>query len=351
MKILLRKFWIFFLFFIAVANVWAEELPQLDACLLAFSDHPECVKSRGVLFKGGLVKLKPVRFQYYHLGGREDNNLWLRLRIKNNGPKKALLQVLEGVGGPDGNYFQAGHNNNIDFLANFTAGKTRLLEVEPRGELDLFTRQLPYDKVISGTEQFTLWQGDNVQFYLLSLQDPQEEASYSELADSNDVHARGFYPLTDRFVNLVWDMQEEIWAPVGGVRQPNYIRGPELKGDYGTIYSIKYLILNDSDVEKNFTLYFNPRGGVATATIYGTLKTVENVEAHQWLNDSLPSWQGLSKDGNTFELWEVPKEVQAKEMYPIHSFTIPAHTRIVLHALTVPEGASNYPIRLVLSSD
>ncbi|MBQ7528745.1 hypothetical protein IJT10_02425, partial [bacterium] len=294
---------------------------------------------------------KPVRFQYYHLGGREDNNIWLRLRIKNNGLKKARLQIIEGVGGPDGNYFRAGHDNNVNFLANFTSRKDRLIEIAPQSEVDLFTKQLPYDKVISGTEQFTLWQGDNVQYYLLSMQDPQEEVSFSELSDSSDVHARGFYPLTDRFVSLVWDMQREIWVPVGGVRQPNYIKGPELKGDYGTIYSVKYLILNDNDEEKKFTLYFNPRGGAATATVYGALKKVENVEPSQWLNDNIPSWQGASSVGDEFELWEVAQEVKAREMYPVQSFNIPAHTRAVLHTITVPEGASNYPIRLVLSTD
>ena len=324
--------------------------PNLKTEVLAFSDHPERVKERGLLFKGGLIPFKPLRFQYYHEGGKEDNQLWLRLDLRNNSQrKKAKIMLIEGEGGPDCDYFQAGHKNNVQFLRHLTAGCGRILEIDPGQSMTVFCQKLPYCQVLSGTTQFTLLEGSEVSFYLNAL---EEMLSFNLLSNPKDVHARGIYACADQFINKVVVVSDskvaEARAAVGAVRQPNIIAGPELRGDYGVVYALQFLLINKTESEADFELIINPRGGKATATVLEQTDLYNQIiEPDIWLSEQVPDL-AYFRFGNQYTDRSLSKEAEPFSEYKAASLAVPAGQSAVVRLLTLPEGASNYPVRFIM---
>lgn len=327
--------------------------PNLQTEVLSFSDHPERVKERGLLFKGGLIPFKPLRFQYYHEGGKEDNQLWLRLDLRNNSQRKrAKIMLIEGEGGPDSDYFQAGHKNNVQFLRHLTAGCGRILEIDPGQSTTIFCQKLPYCQVLNGTTQFTLLEGSEVSFYLNALEDPQEMLSFNLLSNPEDVHARGIYACADQFINKVVvvsdDKASEVRAAVGAVRQPNIIVGPELRGDYGVVYALQFLLINKTKNEADFELIINPRGGKATATVLEQTDFYnQTIDPEVWLSEQVPDLAYFCF-GNQYTDRSLSKEAEPFSEYKTASIAVPAGQSAVVRLLTLPEGASNYPVRFIM---
>lgn len=327
--------------------------PNLKTEILSFSDHPERVKERGLLFKGGLIPFKPLRFQYYHEGGKEDNQLWLRLDLRNNSQRqKATVMLIEGEGGPNRDYFQAGHKNNEQFLRHLAAGCGRLLEIEPEQSITIFCQKLPYCQVLSGTTQFTLLEGGEVSFYLNALEDPQEMLSFNLLSNPKDVHARGIYACADQFINKAIivkdDKASEVRAAVGALRQPNIIVGPELRGDYGVVYALQFLLINQTASAADFELVINPRGGKATATVLEQTDFYNQIiEPAAWLSEQVPDL-AYFRFGNQYNDRSLVKEAEPFSEYKAALLSVPAGQSAVVRLLTLPEGASNYPVRFIM---
>lgn len=324
--------------------------PVLDASLLAFSDHPERVDKRGLLFSGGLLPFKPLRFQFYHEGGRPDGDLWLKLTLANNGPKPAKIQLIEGLGGPDADYFQAGHANNLQFMERLAYGCGRILELEPGESCQLFCLNLPYEQVLSGTEQFTLLEGSEVVFRLFALQSEEEQVSYNLLSKASDVHARGVYGGASRFISRYLDMSKEdyAYAVIGSARQPNILQGPELKGDYGVIYGVSFLVKNPAWSDQSLELLFSPRGGKATASMMAQAEPLRMKEPEKWLSRQIPSLQFFLRGSAFWRTVRQSREVEAFKTERLATFTVPKESCLIVRLLTIPEGASNYPVRLIL---
>lgn len=306
--------------------VAADTFPQLPVEALSFSDHPERVRSRGLLFQGGLLPLKPVRFQYYHEGGREEGPLYLSVRVKNLGPRSARVHAIVAAAGPDPDYFRAGHQNNLRFLERLARNDGILHELAPGETWQVDLHEMPLNQVVSGTVQMTLLEGTQVDYGLFAVHHPDEPLGFDLLSNPKDVHARGVYPAADQTLLRGWTVGEaEGYAALGAVRQPNVLAGPELKGDYGVVYRIRLVLRNPRDEAARVQVLFNPRGGAATGTF-------------------------LVRDeqGGT-RTWDVAAPVKAFERVPLGEIEVPARTVRTVEIWTMPEGASNYPVRLVLA--
>ncbi len=283
----------------------------------------------------------------------KDNQLWLRLDLRNNSRRqKATIMLIEGEGGPDRNYFRAGHKNNEQFLRHLAAGCGRILEIEPEQSVTVFCQKLPYCQVLSGTTQFTLLEGGEVSFYLNALEDPQEMLSFNLLSNPKDVHARGVYACADQFINKAIIVEDnkasEVRAAVGALRQPNIIVGPELRGDYGVVYALQFLLINPTASAANFDLIVNPRGGKATATILEQTEFYNQIiEPADWLREQVPDL-AYFRFGNQYNERSLNKEADPFSEYKAASFSVPAGQSAVVRLLTLPEGASNYPVRFIM---
>lgn len=298
----------------------AAEAPSWSPNWLAFSDHPEKVKKIGQLYDGSLIALRPVRFQYYHLG-EIDGGAYLKVTLFNPNPSSSRVHLRSAVGGPDGDYFAAGHQNNVEYLKAWGQRQGRVIEVPP-GWTTVAVHPLPKGKVVSGTQEMTLLGGKPVHFGLFALSSPDSQKGLSLLSDAQDVHARGVYPVANEKVIRSHRVgQEDTFAAFGAVRQRNLWESKELRGDYGVLYEFEFHLSNPTAHKAPVKFIFNPRGGAATGTFWIAgrgLVEVENTKAYQ-----TPEF---------FQLELKPGEERVLRMW------------------TLPEGASSYPVRVVMSS-
>lgn len=287
---------------------------------LAFSDHPEKVRESGQLYDGSLIPLNPVRFQYYHLG-EMDGDGFLRVALYNPSQTTARVFLRSAQGGPDGNYFAAGHQNNVAYLKAWGEGQGQVVELPP-GWTVIAQHPLPRGKVVSATQEMTLLEGDPIHFGLFALTAADAKNGLSLLSDPKDVHARGVYPVADqKVVRSHLAGGPDTFAAFGAVRQRNLWEQKELRGDYGVLYLLEFHLRNEESTGQTVDVLFNPRGGAATGTF--------------WVEG-----QGLIEVDNT-KAYATPKFF-GLELGPRESRT--------LRIWTLPEGASSYPVRIVLSS-
>lgn len=285
----------------------------------ALSDHPEDVEHRGMLFSGGLTKHRPVRFQYYHLGSLEGREPQVALLMTNHGTQAATFHLTKAAGTPSGDYFSTGHQNNVAWFTRQISGEGEFLTLSPGESSVVYRQPMPLDRVVSGTLGLTLVDGPPIQFYLLALPDSAEQTSLNNLLKESDVHSRGFYPVATQHLrrrHLVGG--QETLIAVGALRQETFAGVRELRGDYGVVYDIEVEIENPSSEPAEVSLLLNPRGGAATATFL---------------------WDG--------RIVEVPRTAAFAEQL-IGKVQMPPRSRQTVRLQTIPEGASSYPVRLII---
>lgn len=290
------------------------------AAVAALSDHPEKVDRRGLLFSGGLTPLRTIRFQYYHLGALHGEAPGLELFMTNPGSQDAKLFLQKGVGRPSKDYFSTGHGNNVAWLQTEASGEGEFLHIPAGKTVIIFRQEMPAEYVVSGTLGLTQTEGPPLQFGLLAAPNPSDAPSLNNLLKESDVHSRGFYPVATQ--KLIRAFQagtgSETKIAVGALRQETFSGVRELRGDYGVVYDLEVDLHNPLERPATIELIFNPRGGAATGTFMLDEKLVEVALTNAMTERLITSWQ------------------------------LPAlsHRRIRLQ--TIPEGASSYPVRLIL---
>lgn len=290
-----------------------------EPALAALSDHPEKVERIGGLFFGGLTKMQPLLFQYYHLGKLEGPEPQLNLVVSNPGSRPARLYYRDAIGKPSLDYFSSGHTNNTRWFRNESLNLGEFLTVPPRSTLTLLKQELRPEFVVSGTVEMTLVQGPPLQFAFVARQRDDQTLALNNLLKEDDVHSRGFYPLPLQRMSRTYSSGEPpLHLTVGALRQQTFSGVKELRGDYGVFYRAELKLLNPSAEEVEVELVFNPRGGAATAT--------------------------FQLDG---ELLELPL-TQAFEERVIRSLRLPPFSETRTTLRTIPEGASSYPIRVIV---
>lgn len=285
----------------------------------ALSDHPEDVDRRGMLFSGGLTANRPVRFQYYHLGSLPGASPQVALLVSNPGSTSARLHLTQAAGVPSGDYFKTGHGNNVTWFERQSSNQGEFLEFAPGESRIVFRQPMPLAKVVSGTLGLSQVEGPPLQFGLIALPDAAEAPSWNNLLKEGDVHSRGFYPVaTQRLRRRHIVGAGETKVAVGALRQETFSGVRELRGDYGVLYDLELELVNPGSRPVEVNLLFQPRGGAATGTFLWDDRVVE-----------------------------VPRTDAFAEA-PLGKVTLtPGETRLV-RLQTIPEGASSYPVRILV---
>lgn len=289
------------------------------ASLAALSDHPEEVHERGSLFSGGLTALRPIRLQYYHLGALDGPSPELQLWMSNPSPRPARVHLMRAAGTPSQDYFAAGHSNNVHWFHTRMRGEGEFFELAPGESVIAYTQPFPLNAVVSGTLKLTLVEGSPVTFDLIASPDGTPQLALNNLLKEGDVHSRGFYPIATQ----VFQREHTVGNPetriaVGALRQETFAGVRELRGDYGVLYDIDLKLTNPSAHQAQVDILFNPRGGTATGSF--------------WC------------EGKVLEVPMTP----ARQEKLITTVTLAPHSRRTLSMKTIPEGASSYPIRLLV---
>lgn len=294
---------------------WQPPAPSLAA----LSDHPEKVHEPGGLFAGGLTAGRTLNFQYYHLGRLEGDSPGIDLVVSNTGSSPAQLYLRQGVGKPSKDYFSTGHTNNVQWLRAQSSGLGQVFTI-PAGEtVTVFRQNLPYDQVVSGLLGLTEMEGPPLQFAFAAHAFEGQALALDNMLSKEDVHSRGFYPAAVQKIERTYRVgQEPLQVAVGNVRQQTFSGVRELRGDYGVTYELTFHLVNPTAKPAKVQFVFNPRGGNATGTF-------------------------LFAD----QLIEVPNTPAFQEKL-LRTMEIPARGNIRVKMTTIPEGASSYPVRIVV---
>lgn len=292
------------------------------AILAALSDHPEKVEQPGGLFSGGLTSGRTLNFQYYHLGLLEGESPRLTLYVYNPGNREAKVYLRKGIGKPSLDYFSSGHTNNVRWFEAESAELGSVWVIPAKESRSLFTQPLPFNHVVSGLLGLCQMEGPPLQFAFVARASEQQAVALDNLLKEGDVHSRGFYPVPLQKLTRRYEVgNEPLHIAIGNVRQQTFSGVRELRGDYGVVYETVLYLKNPSARPNTIQLLFNPRGGNATGT---------------FLIDR--------------EVVEVPNTPAFKESLITSLKLLPGEQKQV-KITTVPEGASSYPVRIIVKGE
>jgi hypothetical protein len=298
--------------------------PPVRPAWLLVSDYPETLHENGILFTADLTTSEAERFLYYHYNPPNQPDRRILLKIENASPQPALLQFISGRAGGL-NEMEVGHLSTQRFLVRWTQNEG-IVQMIPGNTVSTIVDQLlPAGNTVSNLLQLHEISGPPLHLTLLAQNatDPVEgPVPQSALLSSDVPHARGKYQIPEFFFLRTYDTDgEDLEVAIGQIPLPNLVQGQALSGDYGVLQSITIQMTNRSASARDVALYANPRGGRATGTflIDGVL-----VQAH-----SLPAFSH----------------------YKLRQYTIPAGSFIRTEIVTMPEGGSSYPLRLIVGRD
>jgi len=300
-------------------------LPPIEPARLLVSDYPERLTANGVLFTARLDRSQAQRFLYYHFnpGSEPPRRILLKAHNASNAP--AVVQLIDGSAGPGENEMEVGHLSTRRFLVQQARNEGLVMTVPPGATINLLDHPLPPQNIVSAILQLRLVTGDPLDLALVA-QDAaaplDQSADTTQLLAGGVPHARGVYPVPTFYFERTYDVDgDDLEIPIGQLPLPNLRLGEALGGDYGVEQSMNVVIVNMTRGPHAIALYANPRGGRATGTfiIDRTL-----VQAH-----ALPPF-------SKFKLWQE---------------TIASGTFRRIRIVTMPEGGSSYPLRLIFAPD
>lgn len=306
-------------------NVENVALPPIEPARLLVSDYPERLTANGVLFTARLDRTQAQRFLYYHYNPGTEPPRRILLKARNTSNAPAVVQLIHGSAGPEVNEMEVGHLSTRRFLVQQARNEGFVITVPPGATVNLVDHPLPPQNIVSAILQLRLVTGDPLDLALVA-QDANapldQSADVTQLLAGGVPHARGVYPVPTFYFERTYDVDgDDLEIPIGQLPLPNLRLGQALAGDYGVEQSMNVVIVNMTRGPHAIALYANPRGGRATGTfiIDGTL-----VQAH-----ALPPF-------SKFKLWQE---------------TIAPGTFRRIRIVTMPEGGSSYPLRLIFAPD
>ena len=299
--------------------------PSVRPEYLLVSDYPETLTENGTLFGAELTAKAAARFLYFHYnpGGQPDRSIVLR--VQNPSSQPALVQFIAGQAGPDLNEMQVGHLATQRFLVRLAQNEGTVVTVPGNTTATLMTQALPAQSVASGLLQLHEISGVPLHMSLVA-QDasaPDGGGPETALLSGGRPHARGVYPIPEFYFDYNYDAQgPNLEVPIGQIPLPNLVQGQTLAGDYGVLQSVTIRMVNtDRRNARQIALYANPRGGRATGTF-----VIDRVlvQAH-----AMPAF------GH----------------FKLRQYTIAPGSFVRTEIVTMPEGGSSYPLRLVVAPD
>ena len=300
-------------------------LPNIQPSALLVSDYPETLTANGVLFSADLGRRDAQRFLYYHYNPPSQPNRRILLRVSNPSSQTATVQFISGSAGPETNEMQVGHLSTQRFLVRELQNEGSVVSIAPNATVNLVDHPLPAGSVVSALLQLREVEGDPVHLTLIA-QDAaaplDQSVDTTQVLSGGVAHARGEYQVPQFYFDYTYAVgSDNLEIPIGQLPLPNLRRGEALAGDYGVQQAVTVTIVNSGNAAQPIAIYANPRGGRATGTflIDRTL-----VQTH-----ALPAF-------SRYKIWQE---------------TISPKTFRRVQIITMPEGGSSYPLRLIFAGD
>lgn len=300
--------------------------PRTRPRSLLVSDYPETLKETGILFSADVTAKQAERFLYYHFnpGGQPERRIVLK--VANPSSQPALVQYIAGIAGPGTNEMEVGHLSTQRFLVREAQNEGTVVTIPGNTTIAIMDQPLPARTTASGLMQLHEIEGSPLHLTLVaqSATDPIDGPILtSALLVGDRPHARGIYSIPEFFFDYGYDAEgPNLEVPIGQIPLPNLVLGQTLAGDYGVLQSVTIrMVNNDRHNARALALYASPRGGRATGTF-----VIDRVlvQAH-----AMPAY------GH----------------YKLRQYTIPPGSFVRTEIVTMPEGGSSYPLRLIVAPD
>lgn len=300
--------------------------PRTRPRSLLVSDYPETLKENGILFSADVTAKQAERFLYYHFnpGGQPERRIVLK--VANPSSQPALVQYIAGIAGPGTNEMEVGHLSTQRFLVREAQNEGTVVTIPGNTTIAIMDQPLPARTTASGLMQLHEIEGSPLHLTLVaqSATDPIDGPILtSALLVGDRPHARGIYSIPEFFFDYSYDAEgPNLEVPIGQIPLPNLVLGQTLAGDYGVLQSVTIrMVNNDRHNARDLALYASPRGGRATGTF-----VIDRVlvQAH-----AMPAY------GH----------------YKLRQYTIPPGSFVRTEIVTMPEGGSSYPLRLIVAPD
>ena len=305
----------------SVVTVHNEAVPMAPVDVLMVSNSPERLMSHGLWFEGSLKDYRSARLLYHHVnstGAPSD----LVIEAVNLGDRTGRLHLIAGKGGPSRDESWAGHKGAREFLGNRAAGIGWTAPVPPGKGVPLFVQHITPGATASGIIEIrALGPGDfRLRCYLSPPRStwlPYRLKSYSP----SPFLGRWHYPKPRREIDASYVVGRE-WAfvSIGDRAIAGIEEGDELAGDYGVIYDIAIELSNPTAEPAPVEIFMEPGGGTARGTVIVDGRFVET------------SMLRRDSESSVARYTLAPGEVRTVRIE------------------TMPQGGSNYPVRLVARS-
>jgi len=300
--------------------------PRIPPQFLLVSDYPETLREDGILFSADLDTKRVERFLYYHYNPPGQPDRRIVLKVRNDSSEPALVQYVAGVAGPEANEMEVGHLSTQRFLVHRAQNEGTVVTIPAHTTTNLAQQSLPAGQTVSALMQLHEIAGAPVHLTLLA-QDASDSVgaaipTSAELVGDKP-HARGIYTIPEFFYDYSYDTEgPDLEIPIGQFPLSNLVEGQTLAGDYGVLQSVTVRIVNnDRRHARQIALYASPRGGKATGTF-----VIDRVlvQAH-----------AMAAFGH----------------YKLRQYTVGPGSFVRTDIVTMPEGGSSYPLRLVMAPD
>ena len=297
--------------------------PPLPPKVLLVSDFPETITENGTLFYADVAYAQPARLLYYHYNERSSGARRVLVRAQNNGIESSFLELISGIAGPSSNVLAVGHESTMRFLIHDAHSEGRVFEVPPHATVNISDQPLPPGTLVSGLMQLRVISGSDVRVAVV-VQDASEipVGPISETLLSSAVrHARGIYSVPDFEYDISYAAGDDpAELAIGKLPLPNLVQGEVLGGDYGVKQSASVTLLNPNPADARVGMWVEARGGRATGTFI--------------------------IDGDLIQLH--PLDVGKPALLRV--FNVPATGYARASIVTMPEGGSSYPLRVIFGS-
>jgi len=300
--------------------------PRIAPRFLLVSDYPETLRENGILFSADLGAKRVARFLYYHYNPAAQPERRIVLKVRNDSPQPALVQYVAGVAGPEANEMEVGHLSTQRFLVRRAQNEGTVVTIPAGTTTNLAQQLLPAGQTVSALMQ--LHEIEGAPLHLTLLAQNASDSVNAAIPTSAELvgdkpHARGIYNIPEFFYDYSYDTEgPDLEIPIGQFPLLNLVEGQTLAGDYGVLQSVTVRIVNnDRRHARQIALYASPRGGKATGTF---IIDRVLVQAH-----------AMAAFGH----------------YKLRQYTVAPGSFVRTDVVTMPEGGSSYPLRLVVAPD
>lgn len=307
-------------FSIDVVRHPSDSLPLASKVLL--SNNPETIKEDGILFHRR-VEASAFRLMWHHRNDPKGPTRYVVVRILNPTSKRRLMRMYWNSQEPTGDAGSAGHKAALQYVTASRQQVSERLELEPYSEMTMDVRFLKAGQSSSGMAYFYDESNSSEPIHIALLAAPQGEAPADRnVGKSSRGRASGVFP-----GNISGDDVHVLGGPYTYIEYGGepFVRdsdtGNPSRGNFGAVYRTRLVLFNPDRLEGEVVLGFMAAGGAAA----GVLRI--NSQIHD-----LP----LMNAGNTFEICRIE---------------VPPTGVKQLDLEFLPEAGSNYPVRIVVSSE